>query len=103
MKSGDDLPPEIGAQLLTFLREVNGQFEVADKEGLVKFVAEYGERYPPLLDLFSINKEAALEHFKRTGEVLPGMKIVHTNTREGDNVTKLEIFRGPIPPKDSDK
>jgi hypothetical protein len=51
------------------------------------------------LQLFNIDYEAVVEHFKQTGEVLPGMKIIHTETREGDNVTKLEIFRGPIPPK----
>ena len=101
MKDHDELPPELRAQFLTFMREVDGEFEVADKEGLVKFVAEYGERYPVLLSLFSIDKEVAVEHFKGTGEVLPGMRIIHTSTREGDNVTKLEIFRGPIPLKDS--
>jgi len=97
----DELPPELGAQFLTFLREVNGQFEVVDKEGLVKFVAEHGKEYPVLLSLFSIDKEAVVEHFKKTGEVLPGMKIVHTSTREGENVTKLEVFHAPKPPKGS--
>ena len=95
----DELPSEIGAKLMTFLRESNGEFEVADMEGLVKFVVEHGERHPVLRDLFRINYDAVVEHFKRTGEVLPGMRIIHTETREGDNVTKLEIFRGPIPPK----
>lgn len=97
----DDLPPELGAQFLTFLREVNGEFEVIDKEGLVKFVAEHGKKYPVLWSLFNINEEAVVEHFKKTGEVLPEMKIIHTSTREGDNVTKLEVFHGPKPPKDS--
>lgn len=95
----DDLPPEIGAKLMTFLRETNGQFEVADMLGLVNFVLEHGDRHPALWDLLKINEEAVVEHFKRTGEVPPGVKIVHTATQEGDNVTKLEIFRGPIPPK----
>lgn len=95
----NDLPPEIGAKLMTFLRETNGAFEVADMEGLVKLIAEHGNEHPLLTTLLKIDYEAVVEHFKRTGEVLPGMRIIHTETREGDNVTKLEIFRGPIPPK----
>jgi len=94
-----DLPPEIGAKLMTFLRETNGAFEVTDKEGLVKFVVEYGKQHPVLMTLVQIDYDAVVEHFKRTGEVLPGMRIIHTETHEGDNVTKLEIFRGPISPK----
>ena len=94
-----DLPPEISAKLMACLRETNGEFEVADMEGLVKLVAEYGKEHPVLTSLLKIDYDAVVEHFKRTGEVLPGMRIIHTETREGDNVTKLEIFRGPIPPK----
>lgn len=94
-----DLPPEIGAKLMTFLREENGKFEVADLQGLLSFVAEYGDRHPALLELFKLNEEAVVQHFKQTGEIPPGVKIVHTTTREGDNVTKLEVFHGPLPPK----
>lgn len=103
MKSHDELPPEIGTQFLSYLREVDGVFQIADKEGLLKFVVEHGERYPVLLSLFSIDKEATVEHFKKTGEVPPGMEIIHTSTQEGGNVTKLEIFRGAIQPKGSGK
>ena len=95
----DNLPPEIGAKLMKFLRETNGQFEVADMQGLLNFVVEYGEQYPGLLNLFDVNHEAIVENFKRTGEVPPGVRIIYTETREGDNVTKLRIFRGPLPPK----
>lgn len=95
----DDLPPGIGAKLMTFLRETNGGYEVADMEGLVKFIAQHCERHPVLMSLLKIDYDAVVEHFKRTGEVLPGMRIIHTETPEGSNVTKLEIFRGPISPK----
>lgn len=95
----DELPPEIGAKLMTFLRETNGQFEVADMQGFLEFIVEFGEQHPMLLDLIKVNKEAVVDHFERTGEVLPGIKLVKTTTREGHNVTKLEIFRGPHPPK----
>jgi hypothetical protein len=77
---------------------VNGEFQVADKR-LLNFVAEYGQQHPALLGLFKINEEAVVEHFNRTGEVPPGVKLIKTTTREGDNVTKLEIFRGPQSPK----
>ena len=95
----DGLPPEICAKLMACLRKTDGEFEVTDKEALLRLVAEHGDRYPVLFGLFKIDYDAMVEHFKKTGEVLPGMKIIHTETREGDNVTKLEIFRGPIPPK----
>ena len=95
----NELPPEISAKLLTFLREENGEFQVADMQGLLKFVAEYGQRHPALLNLFNVDNEAVVERFKQTGELSPGVKIVKTTTQEGDNVTKLEIFRGPLPPK----
>lgn len=103
MSIHDELPPELGKRLLSFLREVNGEFELVDKEGLVKFVAEHGKAHPVLLTLFKIDEEAAIEHFKKTGEVLPEMKIIHTSTPEGSNVTKLEVFRGPTTPKDGKK
>lgn len=95
----DELPPEIGAKLMTFLRETNGEFQVADMQGLLNFVAEYGQRHPVLLELVKIKEEAVVEHFKRTGEVPPGLRVIKTTTRDGDNVMKLEIFRGRLPPK----
>lgn len=89
-----DLPEDLRGQFLSFLREVDGQFEVADKEGLVRFIAEHASKHPALLSLMQVDKEAAVEHFKKTGEVLPGMRIIHTSTPEGSNVTTLEIHRG---------
>ena len=94
-----NFPPEIAAKLMSLLREANGTFEVSDMEGLIKLIAQHGAEYPLLQTLISIDYEAVVEHFKRTGEVLPGMRIIHTETREGENVTKLEIFRGPSLPK----
>jgi hypothetical protein len=104
MKPDDELelPPELQAKFLSFLREVNGHFELADKMGLIKFVVEHGKRYPALLKLFTVNKDAVMDHFKRTAEVPPGVTVFTTETQEGDNVTKLEIFRGPIPSKSSE-
>jgi len=86
------LPPEVAAKFLSFLHEENGQFQLADKEGLVRFVAEHGEQYPELLELFSLDKDALVDHFHKTGEVLPGTRIIHTAAEEGSNVTKLEVF-----------
>jgi hypothetical protein len=93
------LPEPLRTQFLGFLREEDGQLTVDDKDGLIKFVAEHGEKYPFLLGLFRLDKEAAIEHFKQTGEVLPGIKIIHTSTEEGSNVTSLEVHRGPKPPR----
>lgn len=94
----DDLPPDLRAKLMTFFRETNGEFEVADVRGLLNFVVENGQRHPVLLGLVNIDKGAVVEHFNRTDEVPPGIKLVR-KTRESENVTKLEVLRGPIPPK----
>ena len=99
----NSLPEDLQAQFLSFLREENGQFNVLDKDGLIRFLAENGEKYPALLGLLQIDKDAVVNHFKETGEVLPGMKIIHTSTQDGSNVTTLEIHHGPTPPKASKK
>src|SRR5438034_75468 len=97
----NDLPPELGAKLLTFLRETEtGGFEVVDMPGLCGFIVEYGEQYPSLLDLVKPNEDAIVDHYKQTGEVPPGVKLVVKTQHEGDNVIGLEILRGPISPKE---
>lgn len=99
MAEVEDLPPEIAKQLMSFLREVDGEFEVVDMFGLVQFIARNGDRYPVLYNLVKVNGNALIEHHQNTGEVLPGTKLIHTTTEEGSNVTRVEILRGPIPPK----
>jgi hypothetical protein len=93
------LPPDLQAKFMSLLREVDGQYEVVDMTALVLFVAENCEAHPQLLDLVNIKEEAIVEHFERTGEVLPGTKLVKTTTHEDSNVVGLEVLRGPIPPK----
>jgi hypothetical protein len=77
-----DLPPELRTEFLSFLSEVNGQFEVADTRGLLVFIAEHGEAYPALFNLVEINEESVIEHFDRTGQVPPGVELTRTTTRE---------------------
>jgi len=71
-KNIDDLPPEIGAKLMTFLRETNSGFEVADMAGLLNFVAEYGERHPVIQDLVKINR---LGTFQKNGRSATRNKV----------------------------
>jgi hypothetical protein len=99
--SGDlaDLPPELGAKFLSFLREVNGEFEVADTQGLLLFVVEHGEQYPALFNMFEINMDVIVDHFERTGVLPPGVRLIRKSTREGTNITQLEVLHGPLPPK----
>jgi hypothetical protein len=90
----DDLPPELGAEFLSFLWEVNDQFEVADTRGLLSFIVAHAEQYPFLLDLFEINMDAVVELFERTGEVPPGIVLTRTATSEASNeYTYLEQYR----------
>ena len=83
-----DLPPELRTEFLSFLREVNGEFEVADTRGLLMFIAEHGEQYPALFNLLEINEGAVIEHFERTGQVPPGVQLTRTTTR--DDPTECE-------------
>jgi hypothetical protein len=94
----ENLPPDLKQTLLSFLREDGDGFEVTDMMGLVAFIAEHGATYPALYRLININEEAVIDHYKRTGEIPPGIKLIH-KTQESDNVTRLEVLRGPIPPK----
>lgn len=77
-----DLPPELRTEFLSFLREVNGEFEVADTRGLLMFIAEHGQQYPALFKLLEINEEAVIQHFERTGQVPPGVQLTRTTTRD---------------------
>jgi hypothetical protein len=89
-----DLPPELGAEFLSFLREVNDQFEVADTQGLLSFIVAHAEQYPSLLDLFEVNMDAVVELFERTGEVPPGILLTRTATSEASNeYAYLEQYR----------
>ena len=98
-EESNDLPEDLRLQFLTFLREKNdGEWEVVDKLGFVKFIVEHGKQYPVLYTLINIDKDAVVDHYERTGEVPPGVKLVR-KTRESETVTRLEVLRGPIPPK----
>jgi hypothetical protein len=93
------LPPDIVAAVNGFLRERDGELEVADLEGLRTFVFSNMESYPALTSLLMPDKEAIMQHFERTGMVPPGVKIARRTPIEGSNVTKLEVFRGPTSEK----
>lgn len=94
-----NLPQELAAQLMTFLRETTeDDYEVIDMGGLVNFVVAHGAEYPFLYGLVKVNEAAVAEQFEKTGEVPPGIKMVR-KTQESDNVTRLEVLHGPIPPR----
>jgi hypothetical protein len=91
----DDLPPEIGERILSFMREVDGNFEVSDKRGLIEFIADNLEKYPALAQLVQLNEEALTKHVQETGEVPPGVKLIKQTDVEGENVTHVRIYNGP--------
>ncbi|MEX0880892.1 MAG: hypothetical protein WD451_14325, partial [Thermoanaerobaculia bacterium] len=89
------LPPALLAEFKSFLREKSdGEVEVVDDRGFVDFVYEHREQYPFLGGLLKLNEDAIREHVERTGEAPAGLKVIKQTTREGDNVTKLEILWG---------
>lgn len=97
--SGDisDLPHNLRLRLLSFIRETDGgDFEVTDNKGFVEFIFEHRTQFPALGELLKINESAVLDHFKRTGNVPPGIKMVQ-KTQESKKVTRLEVHYGPKP------
>src|SRR5688572_24355440 len=80
-----DLPPDLQAEFLSFLREVDDQVEVADMQGLVGFIAKHVKQYPALFNLIEINWDFVVDRFERTGEVPPGIMLSRTTTREALN------------------
>jgi hypothetical protein len=90
----DDLPPEILAKFMSYLGKVEGEIRVTDPEGFMDFVFEYRDRYPVLQEFLTVDWDAVNEHYQRTGKVPSGIRLIKTETREGDNVTKLEIIDG---------
>lgn len=91
----EDLPEEIQRGLMAFMREVDGEFEITDKMGMVQFIVEHAEEYPSLLKAIKIDEAVLTKHIEETGEVPPGVKAIRTRTVPGSNVTKLDIFHGP--------
>ena len=102
MTQNEEWPPEIAERFMKCLREVDGNFEVADMKGLLTLIAERGKEYPSLLNLVTINEDALVRHFEETGEVPPGVKMIGT-TQLSDKVTKVEIIHGPQPPRTKDR
>lgn len=98
-QDGGPLPPELYEELMTYVVERDGQWEVIDMAALLNLIVAHGAEYPQLLSLVNVKEGALEQHYRQTGEVFPGVKIVKTETEEGSNVTKLEVLRGPIPPK----
>lgn len=100
MSTPKQLPPELAAKVMSLLREVDGEFEITDMPALVNLVLAHGQEYPSLRDLIQINEDALLAHYRETGELPPGIKIVETSTQEGSNVTELKVMHGPRSPQD---
>jgi hypothetical protein len=94
MSKGDEpqLPPELTDRLRSFMREDGDDYVIDNMEGLVAFIVEHHETYPSLLKLVNINEQAVIDHFSRTGEVPPGVRIVRKETEEGSNVTKVNVY-----------
>ena len=97
--SYDDLPPDVAARFMEFVRHVDGEYQVHDLQGLVNFIAEHAEEYPQLLNLVQLDGDALVKHYKETGEVPPGVKLVGKATRDGSNVVDLTVIHGPMPKK----
>lgn len=91
MKEHDeDFPTEIRLKLMTFLHERDGEFEVADRNGLLDFINANAMQYPALLGLVKVDWDAIKEHYKQTGQVPPGIELTCTYTRKCENGTYVK-------------
>lgn len=89
------MPPELVAKVDACLHEdANGDTFIIDMPTLIDLIVAHGDQYPVLKGLVQVNEAAVAEHFARTGEVPPGIKIVEKATEEGSNVTTLRVHRG---------
>jgi len=50
--------------------------------------------------MIEVSEAALVQHFKDTGEVPPGVKMIEKARHLGTNVTGLRVLHGPIPPKE---
>ena len=98
MFAANELPPELAARVMSLLREVDGEFEIIDMPALVKLVLAHSNEYPSLRKLIQINEDALVAHYRKTGEVPPGVKLVQTSSQEDSNVTILKVTHGPLTP-----
>jgi len=60
----------------------------------------HAEQYPVLGAMIEVSEAALVQHFKDTGEVPPGVKMIEKARHLGTNVTGLRVLHGPIPPKE---
>jgi hypothetical protein len=102
-KELDTLPPEIVAKLLSFGRVVEGEAELGDREGAMKFISANLAQYPALFSLVQLPVESLVKLYEDSGEVPPGVKLVKRIDFLGTNLTKVEVLHGPIPPKAKDE
>ena len=86
------LPPELMQKMMSFMREDGDDYVIDDMKGFVEFIAQHVKQYPSLMKLVNFNEQALLDHFHRTGEVVPGVRIVSKETEEGSNVTKVNVY-----------
>ena len=72
-------------------------------QALVEFVVRQSAQYPVLLNMLIVDEDRLTKYIEETGNIPPGVKAWRTTTKEGSNVTKVEIFHGPTTvPKEQD-
>jgi hypothetical protein len=59
-----DLPDLLEVQFFACLEFVDGEYQVKDEQGLIRFVLENVCEYPELLSLIELNEDALNEHYR---------------------------------------
>ena len=93
-----DLPPEIANRLLALVVTGNdGTVTVPDKAAFMRFVEEYGPKYPLIQGLVKLDEAAVQKYYEETGQVPAGIKGTRVVSRPDSNVTEMQVIYGKDP------
>jgi hypothetical protein len=95
-----DLPPDVANKLLALVATGDdGKVTVPDKEAFMRFVEEYGPKYPLIQGLVEVKlDEAAVQkYYEETGQVPAGVKGTRIVKHPDSNVIEMQVIYGKDP------
>lgn len=70
-----DLPPEVANKLLALVNEgADGAITIPDQEAFMRFVEEYGPKYPEIQEMVKLDEAAVQKYYEETGRLPAGIK-----------------------------
>jgi hypothetical protein len=91
----NDLPPEVTNKLLALVHEgADGTITISDTEAFMRFVKEYGPKYPEIREMVKLDDAAVQKHYEKTGRVPAGIKATRIVERPESNVIDVQVIYG---------